>query len=138
MVRLLLCCLLAASLFTSESFAATALDLDNELAYNPSDTILIREMKEIGNDEGDDPTSVGRIPISCVLLDSGAVLEFSFYSDLGFVTVSVTNEMTGQIESGILDNQLGIVNFPILGSPGIYYLSLSTIAGRTYHGWFVI
>ena len=54
------------------------------------------------------------------------------------MTVSVTNEMTGQIESGILDSQLGIVNFPILGSPGIYYLSLSTIAGRTYHGWFVI
>ena len=105
---------------------------------NPADTIPVYNSTIGDIDDGDDPTSVGRIPISCVLLDSGAELEFSFFSDLGFVAVSVSNYMTGQIESGILDSQLGIVNFPILGSPGFYYISISTIAGRTYHGWFVI
>lgn len=102
----------------------------------PADTIIISNNP--GSGGGDGPESVSVIPITCILTDSGASLQFGFLDDLGFVTVTLMNLSTGEIESGVLDSQLGIVYFPFSGDVGFYRLLITTSSGGFYHGSFYI
>ena len=87
---------------------------------------------------GEGPKSVSFVPITCALSDSGMNLEFGFLDDLGFVTVTLMNMTTGEIESGVLDSQLGIVDFPFSGDAGFYRIIITTSSGGSYHGSFMI
>ena len=93
-----------------------------------------------GGDEGggEGPKSFSIVPITCSLSDSGTNLEFCFLDDLGFVTVTLMNLSTGEIESGVLDSQLGIVDFPFSGGAGFYRIIITTSSGVSYHGSFSI
>lgn len=102
-----------------------------------ADSIPISKDKG-GGDEGFDPNSFGIIPIGCQLISSGTILAFSFYDDLGFVDVTVTNLSTSEIVSDVINTQLGFVLFPISGNPGFYYIQISTSSGDSYHGQFII
>ena len=87
---------------------------------------------------GEGPKSVTIVPITCALSDSGMDLEFCFLDDLGFVTVTLMNLSTGEIESCVLDSQLGIVDFPFSGDAGFYRIIITTSSGGLYHGSFII
>ena len=87
---------------------------------------------------GEGPKSVSFVPITCALSDSGTDLEFCFLDDLGFVTVTLMNLSTGEIESCVLDSQLGIVDFPFSGDAGFYRIIITTSSGGLYHGSFII
>ena len=87
---------------------------------------------------GEGPKSVSFVPVICALSDSGMNLEFGFLDDLGFVTVTLMNMTTGEIESGVLDSQLGIVDFPFSGDAGFYRIIITTSSGKSYHGSFMI
>lgn len=91
-----------------------------------------------GGGEGDDPNSLGIVPITCEYIEDIPDLVFNFYSDLGNVTITITNLLTGEIVSRVVDTQLGIVNIPISGNAGYYYISIITPSGRHYHGQFTI
>ena len=91
-----------------------------------------------GDGGGEDPQSVSLVPITCSLSDSGTSLQFGFLDDLGFVTVTLMNLSTGEIESGVLDSQLGIVDFPFSGGAGFYRIIITTSSGGYYHGSFSI
>ena len=91
-----------------------------------------------GGGEGDDPNSLGTVPISCEYIEDTPGLVFNFYSDLGNVSITITNLLTGEIVSRVVDTQLGIVNIPISGSAGYYYISIITPSGLYYHGQFTI
>jgi hypothetical protein len=47
------------------------------------------------------------------------------------------NLSTGEIESIVLDSQIGIVDFPFSGDAGFYRLMITTSSGF-YHGNFII
>lgn len=91
-----------------------------------------------GGGEGDDPNSLAPVPIACEYIDDIPSLMFSFYSDLGNVTITITNLITGEIVSRVVDTQLGIVNIPISGNAGYYYISIMTSSGQYYHGQFTL
>ena len=91
-----------------------------------------------GGGEGDDPNSLAPVPITCEYIEDIPNLMFSFYSDLGNVSITITNLLTGEIVSRVVDTQLGIVNIPISGSAGYYYISIITPSGLYYHGQFTI
>lgn len=95
---------------------------------------------EGGGEEGggEGPQSMSIVPITCALSDSGTNLEFCFLDDLGFVTVTLMNLSTGEIESSVLDSQLGIVNLPFSGDSGFYRIIITTSSGGYYHGSFSI
>lgn len=95
---------------------------------------------EGGGEEGggEGPQSMSIVPITCALSDSGTNLEFCFLDDLGFVTVTLMNLSTGEIESSVLDSQLGIVNLPFSGDSGFYRIIITTSSGGSYHGSFSI
>ena len=82
-----------------------------------------------GGGEGDDPNEY---------IDDIPSLMFSFYSDLGNVTITITNLITGEIVSRVVDTQLGIINIPISGNAGYYYISIMTSSGQNYHGQFTL
>lgn len=85
-----------------------------------------------------DPKSVGFVPIGCELLGSGIDLLFSFYDNLGNVTITVTNLSTCEVDSRIVDSQLGLVFFPISGNPGFYSIIINPSGGGTYYGHFTL
>ena len=87
---------------------------------------------------GEGPKSVTIVPITCALSDSGTDLEFCFLDDLGIVTVTLMNLSTGEIESCVLDSQLGIVDFAFSGAEGFYRIIITTSSGGSYHGSFII
>ena len=91
-----------------------------------------------GGGEGDDPNSLALVPIACEYIDDIPSLMFSFYSDLGNVTITITNLITGEIVSRVVDTQLGIINIPISGNAGYYYISIMTSSGQNYHGQFTL
>ena len=91
-----------------------------------------------GEGGGDGPKSVSAVPITCALSESGTDLQFGFLDDLGFVTVTLMNLSTGEIESSVLDSQLGIVNLPFSGDSGFYRIIITTSSGGSYHGSFVL
>ena len=102
----------------------------------PADTIVIS--RHTGSENGDGPKSVSLVPITCSLSDSGTSLQFGFLDDLGFVTVTLMNMTTGEIKSGVLDSQLGIVDFPFSGAEGFYRIIIATSSRGSYYGYFVI
>ncbi len=90
------------------------------------------------NEEGNDPQGHSLIPISCEYSSISSALVFYFYTDIGLVSIVVTNLVTGECESGTVNSQFGVVSFPITGGSGRYQLSISTQNGETYNGWFVL
>lgn len=91
-----------------------------------------------GGEGGDDPNTFGAIPISCEYFEDIPCLVFNFYSDLGIVNITITNLTTCEIVSRVVDSQLGIVNIPISGNEGYYFISIVTPSGRSYQGQFII
>lgn len=100
-----------------------------------TDTIPIIDNNGNGG-EGSDPKSSGFVPIVCELLDSGTDLLFSFYANLGYVTVVVTNLYTNDVDSRMIDSQLGMVYFPFSGAPGLYQIIINSSGGGNYYGHF--
>lgn len=104
-----------------------------------SDSVIPIEEENGGGDEGDDPNVVfAPIPIRCELSSSNLELRFTFYSDLGEITVSLYNTSTGFFESQVVNTQLGLVNVPISGEAGNYIMLISTAAGCRYTAYFDI
>jgi hypothetical protein len=104
----------------------------------PVDTIPIVGSTGGGEWGGIDPNGIPYIPIGCEFVDSVNCLVFSFYDDIGFVSVTIMNLSTSESWMRVLDSQLGIEYFPISGNSGIYNISIVTLSGNTYYGQFVI
>lgn len=124
--------ILAIPVFSHEKRCSKDFHTDNLICS--TDTIPINN----GNDEGGlgGPKSPGFVPIGCELLDSGTDIVFTFYDDLGYVTISVINLSANEVDSRIIDSQLGIVFFSFSGNPGFYQIIITSSGGGTYYGHF--
>lgn len=73
------------------------------------------------------------IPIECMY--NYGILEFSFFEDLGDITVSITNIINGQYETTSINTSVGsaIINFT--QSSGEYMIVISTTTSE-YYGYF--
>ena len=105
-----------------------------------SDTVQLRQTKGGGGDEGEDPNGTfSQVPILCIITEDETDLMFYFYDDLGYVSITIIGLDSGEISSGTLDSQLGIVDFPLLSyHSGLNRIILTTSDGQSYYGWFNI
>lgn len=90
-----------------------------------------------GTGEGDDPNGVHSIPITCSYSETLNDLVFYFSNDIGVVNITIVNITSWENYFQAVDSQLGIVNIPISGNEGYYYISISTPSGG-YYGQFSI
>lgn len=101
------------------------------------DTILIPI------NSGDDvstgqPKSPTIAPIYCTYSESGEILEFTFLSNLGNLTITVVNTTTSETVSTIVDSSLGYEALPISGDSGYYVISIVSSGGNNYYGSFTL
>lgn len=121
---------LIAALFMaiSNCFALSSISRDDEvipLEYNESelDTIIFR-------------TPV--VPIQAFLNSAQSIITVTFLYDMGDVSISLSNIVTGEeyfFEEASLP---GSAILPFNGGPGYYYIRFRTIDGRSYYGYFYI
>lgn len=102
-----------------------------------SGTPIIIEHSDNG-EVSDNPGSSSYIPFSCEYLEEITCLEFSFFYDLGNISVNVINLLTGGTVSQIVDTQFGHAYVSIPGTVGYYYLSVISSSGDHYYGQFIV
>ena len=91
-----------------------------------------------GTGEGDDPNGVHPIPITCSYSETLNDLVFYFSDDIGVVNITIVNITSWENYFQAVDSQLGLVNIPISGNEGYYYISIATPSGGYYYGQFSI
>ena len=121
---------LIAALFIaiSNCFALSSISRDDEvipLEYNESelDTIIFR-------------TPV--VPIQAFLNSAQSIITVTFLYDMGDVSISISNMVTGEefyFEEASLP---GSAILPFYGGMGYYYICFRTVDGHSYFGYFYI
>ena len=101
------------------------------------DTILIPINSGDDGSTGQ-PKSPTIAPIYCTYSESGEILEFTFLSNLGNLTITVVNTTTSEIVSTIVDSSLGYEALPISGDSGYYVISIVSSGGNSYYGSFTL
>lgn len=85
------------------------------------------------------PKAPAFIPMEVYYNSSMSSLMFTFISDLGNVTVNVTNMSDGEWLEGTVNAQAGgTALFPISGEAGLYILTITLQNGTEYEGIFDI
>ena len=110
----------------------------NSYAAPVSDDVIL-----IPISSGDDgstglPKSPTLSPIRCTYSDSSAILEFTFLSNLGNLTITVVNTSSGEVVSTTVDSSLGYEALPISGDSGYYVISIVSSGGNNYYGSFTL
>lgn len=89
--------------------------------------------------EQNKPKAPAFIPMEVYYNSSMSSLMFTFISDLGNVTVNVTNMSDGEWLEGTVNAQAGVTAlFPISGEAGHYILTITLQNGTEYEGIFDI
>jgi len=62
----------------------------------------------------------------------------TFYQNIGTVTITLTNETTGETSTTAVDSSLGTSTIQISGTSGTWLVQYVTANGTTYEGEFTI
>lgn len=92
------------------------------------------------NEPGEDGKPIIRgplmLPVSAFYIEENACVGVSFISDLGSVTISLTNLTTMINANTIVNSSCGYCYIPITGGPGFYCIEFLTEDGARYYGYF--
>lgn len=77
-------------------------------------------------------------PIYCTYSESGEILEFTFLSNLGNLTITVVNTASGETVSSTVDSSIGYECIPISGDSGYYVINIVSSGGNNYYGSFTL
>ncbi len=95
--------------------------------------------KNLSGDDGYDNRTLTSIPIECYYYGIMNILVTTFYSDLGDVSLTVTNCSTGNIWYDSFDSVLEPQTMLALsGEPGVYEIVYITESGGVYEGTLVL
>lgn len=111
--------------FTSLAYAYPGGDDDEviDLTVDPAGTPVMRTLNQ---------------SISAVFNSTSNLLIIDFLSNLGEVTIRLTNVTTGSIASTVVDSSFGGCILPVTGGPGLYCLEFLLSDGTRYYGYFLI
>jgi hypothetical protein len=118
--------MMIAHTLSSLAFACPDGDDDEEvidLTVDPAGTPLMRSLNQ---------------GISAVINSTTNLLFIDFLSNLGEVTIRLTNLTTGGIASTLVDSSCGGCILPVTGGPGLYCLEFLLSDGTRYYGYFLI
>lgn len=78
------------------------------------------------------------IPIEASVDPVQSIITVSFLSNVGFVSIEVTNLITGGMNYYYEDSNSGCAILPFSGVTGYYIIRFITDDGRLYYGYFSI
>lgn len=110
-----------------------AVEAYSDSAEPTKTTVLIAIEKSY---KGSLPRSVTLSPISCLYICG--TLHFNFSSDIGQMTITVTNSLTGEQWFEMADAIDGSAEIAISDESGEYTILIETESGITYFGSFVL
>lgn len=76
------------------------------------------------------------IPVTCYYING--ILYFDFYNNLGEVEIIVSNQLSGQQYSYIVETNQGFTEIPIISESGNFYLLIKTKYEEYYTGIFAL
>lgn len=113
--------------FPFQSYAQDNLDDDGE-------EIVIGDETVNGNGHGRT-----LVPVRAMLFRTFGCIEVEFFSNIGEVTISLTNFTTGSFSTIVVDSQIGSVVVPFAPSSGLWQISFHLEGGGTsYSGTFIL
>ena len=115
---------------------ALFLSMGNSFADEEGGTdIIIEENASMGGPMFRDPTV---IPISATAYSSPSFIEIRFLADLGFVSVEIENQTTGEYTQTMVNSAISPAIFPISGNAGFWTITFTLPDGTVYYGEFTI
>ena len=88
------------------------------------------------NQSGDGPArDILPVPINATLFRLSCCIEVEFLSNLGEVTITLTNLTTGTVSSTVANSGSGSVIIPFLYTSGLWQIAIIT-DNSTYFGFF--
>lgn len=87
---------------------------------------------------GPQPRSLEEFPLSVLFDDVESSVITTFYQNIGTVTITLTNETTGETSTTAVDSSLGTSTIQISGTSGTWLVQYVTANGTTYEGEFTI
>jgi hypothetical protein len=84
------------------------------------------------------PMSLEEMPISAYFDDVQSSVTTTFYQNMGYVTVTLTNETTGETSTTTVNSSLGSSTIQTSGTAGTWSILYVTPLGTTYEGEFTI
>lgn len=84
------------------------------------------------------PMSLEEMPLSAYFDDVQSSVTTTFYQNMGYVTVTLTNETTGETSTTTVNSSLGSSTIQTSGTSGTWSILYVTPLGTTYEGEFTI
>lgn len=79
------------------------------------------------------------VPINATLFRLACCIEIEFFSNIGEVTITLTNLTTGYVSSTVADSGYGSVMIPFISSSGLWRITFqSGGGGPSYLGTFIM
>ncbi len=110
----------------------------NSLAVPVADDTILIPINSGDDGSTGQPKSPTISPIYCTYSESGEILEFTFLSNLGNLTITVINTTSGETVSSTVDSSTGYECIPISGDSGYYVISIVSSGGNSYYGSFTL
>lgn len=79
-----------------------------------------------------------QVPIDCVYYSDGSTIGVVFQENLGYVSVEIVNQTTGEYTQTTINSADGSAICPISGNPGFWTITFSLSDGTMYYGEFEI
>ena len=78
------------------------------------------------------------VPLSAIYYSSVSCILVDFLSNIGSVTISLSNLSTGDSYNTVVDSTHGAVIIPFSNCPGIWRIGFQPETGTVYEGYFTI
>ena len=101
-------------------------------AQNGIIPIPIRDVGDSGMENA--PRSLPESPVDCHYSLSDQTLNFSFTGNIGLVTITVFNFLTGECHTLTEDSGIGNIVIPLPENSGYFFISVVTQKGKCYFG----
>ena len=110
----------------------------NSLSAPVADNVILIPISSGDDGSTGQPKSPTIAPIYCTYSESCEILEFTFLSYLGNLTITVVNTTSSELVSTVVDSSIGYEALPISGDSGYYIISIVSSGGNNYYGSFTL
>lgn len=97
--------------------------------------IVITDQNLIGNGTG---RNILPVPIHATLFRFSCCIEVEFLSNVGEVTITLTNLTTGYVSSTVVNSEYGSIIIPFTNCPGIWRIGFLMGDGSAYEGYIIM
>lgn len=78
------------------------------------------------------------VPINATLFRLACCIEVEFFSNIGEVTIQLTNLSNSASVNMVIDSNIGSCIIPVTSGTGIYRIEFITMEGTQFYGLFIL